>query len=100
MAKYKLQPTVKYKRNIKTLQKRGYDLSLLKEVVEKLSNGEKLPAHYCDHPLKGNRKGYRDCHIQSDWILIYKIDKGELRLILSETGTHSDLYKAAFKNTK
>ncbi|MCL2216841.1 MAG: type II toxin-antitoxin system YafQ family toxin [Defluviitaleaceae bacterium] len=89
---YKIQPTAKYKKAYKALKKRGYNMSLLKEVVDKLANGESLPAQHRDHPLKGNRKGYRDCHIQNDWILIYKIDKGVLTLVLSETGTHSDLF--------
>jgi len=93
MAIYKPQPTAKYKKDIKSLKKRGYNLSLLKEVVEMLLNGETLPAHYYDHPLKGNLKGYRDCHIQGDWILIYKINKDILTLVLSETGTHSDIFK-------
>jgi len=91
MAKYKLQPTGKFKKDVKLLKKRGYNLSLLKIVVAKLANGEILPEQYRDHPLKGNRKGYRDCHIANDWILIYKIDNNILTLILSETGTHSDL---------
>ena len=89
---YKIQPTSKFKRDIMYLKKRGYDLSLLDAVIQKLAKGEALPAQYRDHPLKGNRKGYRDCHILNDWIMIYKIDKGILTLILLETGTHSDLY--------
>jgi len=91
MAKYRPQPTVKFKKAVKILKKRGYDLSLLEEVVSKLANGEVLPAKYRDHALKGNRRGYRDCHIQNDWILVYKIDKTVLTLVLLETGTHSDL---------
>jgi mRNA interferase YafQ len=91
MPKYEPQPTAKFKKDVRLLMKRGYDLSLLQEVVAMLANGETLPEQYHDHPLRGNRKGYRDCHIQSDWVLIYKIDKGVLTLILSETGTHSDI---------
>ena len=75
MPKYKLQPTAKFKKDVNVLKKRGYNLSLLEEVVKKLANGETLPEKYHDHQLKGNRKGFRDCHILSDWILIYKIDK-------------------------
>ena len=75
------------------LQKRGYDLSLFKEVVDMLLDGIPLPAKYRDHPMRGDRRGYRDCHIQGDWILIYKIDKNRLTLILTETGTHSDLLR-------
>jgi mRNA interferase YafQ len=68
-------------------------MSLLDDIIYKLANGEVLPARYCDHPLRGNKSGYRDCHITGDWILIYKIDKNVLLLILSETGTHSDILK-------
>ena len=68
-------------------------MELFKEVVEMLLDGIPLPSKYCDHPLHGNRKGYRDCHIQGDWVLIYKIDKNVLTLVLSETGTHSDIFE-------
>ena len=61
-------------------------MPLLYEVIHMLANGETLPMQYLDHPLKGIRKGYRDCHIQNDWILIYKIDKDILTLVLSEKG--------------
>ena len=88
---YKLQPTSKFKRDIRLLKKRGYDVSLLNDVIKKLADGEVLPPLYRDHPLKGNRKGYRDCHIKDDWVLIYKINRGILTLVLSATGTHSDL---------
>jgi len=79
------------KRQLKTLKKRGYNMSLFKEVVEMLLDGEVLPAKFRDHPLQGDKRGYRDCHIQGDWVLIYKINKNALTLILSETGTHSDI---------
>jgi len=79
------------KRQLKTLKKRGYNMSLFKEVVDMLLDGEVLPAKYRDHPLQGDKRGYRDCHIQGDWVLLYKINKNALTLILSETGTHSDI---------
>ena len=66
-------------------------MSLFKEVVDMLLDGETLPAKYRDHPLQGDKRGYRDCHIKGDWVLIYKINKNVLTLILSETGTHSDI---------
>jgi len=91
MTKYEIQPTSQYKKDVRLLKKRGYDLSLLNGVVAKLANGETLPPQHRDHPLKGNRKGYRDCHIQNDWVLIYKVDQDVLTLILSETGTHADI---------
>jgi mRNA interferase YafQ len=91
MTKYRPQPTGKFKKDVKRLKKRGYDLSLLKVAVNMLANGETLPKQYRDHPLKGNRKGYRDCHIQDDWVLVYKINKDVLTLVLCETGTHADI---------
>ena len=89
--KYQLQPTTKYRKDRKRLIKRGKDMSKLDAVIEKLANGEALPSHNRDHVLVGNRKGYRDCHIEPDWVLIYKVDGDRLVLILSETGSHADL---------
>ena len=66
---------------------------LFKEVVEMLLDGISLPAKYHDHPLHGDKRGYRDCHIQGDWLLLYKINKNNLTLILSETGAHSDIFE-------
>ena len=89
--KYTPYYTNKIKKQLKLLKKRGYNMTLFKEVVEMLLDGILLPVKYCDHPLHGDKRGYRDCHIQGDWVLIYKIDKNVLTLILSETGTHSDI---------
>ncbi len=80
-----------FKKQLKLLEKRGYDMSIFKEVVDMLLDGVPLPPKYRDHPLHGDRRGYRDCHIQSDWVLIYKINKDILTLIFSVTGTHADL---------
>lgn len=91
MIKYTPERTSKFRKDYRLLKKRGYDMSLLDNVIVKLANGETLPPKYCDHPLRGDKRGYRDCHIQGDWVLIYKVDKGKLTLILSETGTHSDI---------
>ena len=90
--KYTPYYTNRIKKQLKLLETRGYDMSLFKEVVGMLLDGKTLPAKYRDHPLRGDKRGYRDCHIQNDWVLIYKIDKNILTLILSETGTHSDLF--------
>jgi len=86
MIKYIPERTSKFRKDYRRLKKRGYDMSLLDDVILKLSNGEILSSKYRDHPLKGDKYGYRDCHIQNDWVLIYKIDKGVLTLILSENG--------------
>lgn len=56
-----------------------------------LSKGKTLPEKYKNHPLKGNLKGYYDCHILPDWVLIYKIEKERLTLLLFDVGSHSDL---------
>ena len=91
MMKYSIKRTNLFRKQYKLLEKRGYNMVLLDNVILMIANGESLPAQYNDHPLKGNRKGLRDCHIQNDWILIYKIDNDVLTLFLFETGTHSDL---------
>ena len=74
------------------MKKRGYDLKLLEKVISILVQGTPLPSLYKDHPLKSNWEGYRECHIQSDWLLIYKYQNEQLILSLVATGTHSDLF--------
>jgi len=93
--KYTPYYTNRIKRQLKALKKRGYDMNLFKEVVDMLLDGKLLPPRYNDHPLKGNRRGYRDCHILPDWVLIYKLEKDILTLTLFETGTHSDILNDA-----
>lgn len=90
--KYEILPTNKFKKDLKLAQSRGYDMSLIKDIINKLANGEALDERNKDHELRGNWNGYRECHIQPDWLLIYKIDMGELILFLTRTGTHSDLF--------
>ena len=65
---------------------------MLRAVIEILQNGNALPEKYKDHPLHSNWRGYRECHIQGDWLLIYKYKNDELILSLTATGTHSDLF--------
>lgn len=90
---YSVKPTTKFKRDLKNIQKRGLDISLLTEVVKKLAAGEALPEQNHDHALTGNLKGCRECHIAPDWLLIYEIENQNLILYLTRTGTHSDLFK-------
>ena len=73
------------------MQKRGCNINLLKEVIAKLAEGEELPPKNKDHALSGDWEGYRECHIQSDWLLIYRIIDNKLILSLTRTGTHSDM---------
>ena len=90
--KYTIKPTNKFQKDLKRVQRRGYDLSLLTEIIKKLANGEALPEKNKDHSLTGNYSGKRECHITPDWLLIYEIDGENLFLYLTRTGTHSDLF--------
>ncbi len=90
--KYTVKPTTKFQKDLKRAQKRGYDISLLTEIIKKLANGETLPEKNRDHSLIGDYAGCRECHITPDWLLIYEIDNGELILYLTRTGSHSDLF--------
>lgn len=85
-------PSNQFRKDLKLAQKRGYDLDKLKKVITSLANGEQLDPKYRDHFLTGNFGGFRECHIQPDWLLIYQIDGEHLFLFLARTGTHSDLF--------
>ena len=73
------------------MEKRGKALSKIKNVIRKLINEERLEAKFKDHKLVGNYKGRRECHIESDWLIIYKLIDSEI--IFERTGTHSDLFE-------
>jgi mRNA interferase YafQ len=89
--------STRFKRDYKLMKKRGKDMDKINSVILMLANDEELPPALCDHPLSGNWSGFRDCHIEPDWVLIYqKIDNQLLaleELRLEATGTHSDLFK-------
>ena len=74
------------------MKKQGKDMDLLADVIDTLLAEKPLDKKYLDHPLSGNYDGFRECHVQSDWLLVYAIDQGQLVLTLSRTGTHSDLF--------
>lgn len=88
--------TIKYhtmfKKDFKRIKKRGYDISRLEKIVGLLANEVPLPEQFKDHNLSGNYNGFRECHIAPDWLLIYQVNNNELVLILSRTGSHSDLF--------
>lgn len=90
--KFIVKPTSKFQKDLKRLQRRGYNLSLLTEVIKQLASGEELSPTYKDHALIGNFIGCRECHITPDWLLIYEIYENDLILYLTRTGTHSDLF--------
>lgn len=79
-----------FKRDVKRMIKRGKDMGKLKEVIHFLVNANKLDSRYHDHQLKGLLKDCRECHIEPDWLLIYRIEGSELCLV--RTGTHADLF--------
>jgi mRNA interferase YafQ len=80
----------RFKRDVKRMQRRGKDLSKLRQVIRMLLEEVVLPLSCKDHLLTGNWKSFRDCHLEPDWLLLYKIDRTDL--ILTRTGTHSDLF--------
>ena len=87
-----LRMTSKFRKDYKLAKKRGLDLGLLEEVIDQLLNEKPLDKKYRDHALTGNYIGFRECHIQPDWLLIYAVDQGQLVLTAARTGTHSDLF--------
>jgi mRNA interferase YafQ len=88
---YTAKPTSKFKKDLKTAEKRGYNLDLLTDIIIRLVNNEKLEEKHNDHALQGEYKGCRECHITPDWLLIYKIEDKVLKL--ARTGTHSELFE-------
>jgi len=83
----------RFRKDLKTAYKRGYSIPLLEKIVDTIASEQKLDEKFKDHSLSGEYDGFRECHIQPDWLLIYKIDGKELILFLSRTGTHSDLFE-------
>jgi len=90
--KFSVYPTNEFQKDYKRILKRKYDIALLDEVIVKLAQDETLEPKYKDHALTGDMKGFRECHILSDWLLIYISTEKDLVLVLTRTGTHSDLF--------
>ncbi len=84
--------TTQFKKDYKLAIKRHLNIALLDDIIRKLSRGEKLAEQNKDHPLSGDWIGHRECHVQPDWLLVYRIDDDVLVLTLARTGTHSDLF--------
>lgn len=95
---YHLKTTTTFKTHVKLAKKRGLNLSLLEEIINKLINHIPLDDKNHDHALSGNFSGFRECHIQSDWLLIYLVDDEIITLTAVDTGTHSDIFSK--KNRK
>jgi mRNA interferase YafQ len=85
------RPGAEFKRDLKRLQKRGKDMERLRAAIGTLSDHRQLDSRHRDHALSGDWKGWRDCHVEPDWILIYREEAGKLEL--GRTGSHSDLFE-------
>lgn len=83
--------TARFARDLKRAAKRGQDIDKLEEIVDRLQAGQPLDPRHRDHSLTGVYSGHRECHIEPDWLLIYRITDDELMLV--RTGTHSDLFR-------
>ena len=88
----KIVPSNQFKKDVKLAQKRGLNLNKLANIINRLASQETLEAKYHDHNLEGKYSLFRECHIEPDWLLIYRIDNNMLELYLIRTGTHSDLF--------
>lgn len=86
--------TTQFKKDFKVLLKKHYSPDRLKQAIDALmaQNKQLLSTKYRDHPLTGNWKGYREIHIEGDWLVIYRVEKQELQLVLTRTGSHDDLF--------
>ncbi len=89
---YEVVLSNRFRKDLKLAAKRGCDLALLNSIVDRLAQGETLPAKHRDHSLTGDYIGFRECHIQPDWLLIYRTEEEALMLFLMRTGTHADLF--------
>jgi mRNA interferase YafQ len=85
--------TKQFEKDKEKARKQKRDLSLLFFVMRQLIDEKILEAKYCDHPLRGEWKGCRDCHVQNDWVLIYKVDKKEKTITFVRLDSHSELFR-------
>ena len=95
MTNYKIKYTKEFKKSIKKITKQGKSIDKLLNVIDLLSNKQQLDSKYKDHALYNDKKfkDCRECHIEPDWLLIYKTDNNQLILLLVESGSHSELFK-------
>ena len=88
----KIVSSNQFKKDLKLAIKRGLKIEKLRDVVNSLAGQETLDEKIRDHVLTGEYRGFRECHIEPDWLLVYRVDEGELELFLFRTGSHSDLF--------
>ena len=81
-----------FKKDLKLATKRGLKIEKLRDVVNTLARQEVLDEKFRDHGLTGDYRGFRECHIEADWLLVYRTNEKELELFLFRTGSHADLF--------
>ncbi len=89
---YQLQQTSQFKKDCKRMKKRGANMKELTDVIALLQSGQALPPEKRDHVLTGDYAGFRECHINPDWLLVYYVQADRLVLVCVRTGSHSDLF--------
>ena len=89
---YEIEYTTKFRRSFKKCIKRGLDANIFKRAIMLLQTSGTLPVEYRPHKLSGKYAGYRECHLQPDWLMIWLQDDHKLVLHLIDTGTHADLF--------
>ncbi|MBO7055669.1 MAG: type II toxin-antitoxin system YafQ family toxin [Bacteroidales bacterium] len=89
---YTIKTTTRFDKDVKLCQKRGLEMDLLKKAIKILEESGTLPPQYHPHKLSGNYEGCWEAHLKGDWLLVWQIFEKELTLILTNTGTHSDLF--------
>ena len=95
MTKYQIKFTSSFKKSLKKVLKQGKEFKKIKTIIVKLANKEELEIKYKNHELNDNKKfkNCKECHIEPDWLLVYKYYENDLILLLVETGSHSEIFK-------
>ncbi|MBI4746797.1 MAG: type II toxin-antitoxin system YafQ family toxin [Deltaproteobacteria bacterium] len=91
---YQPKYTRQFNKDVKRLERSGsHDMGKLKGIIRKLINGEPLEPRHKDHKLTGNYEGYKDCHIEPDWLVVYKINTKDKSITFARTGSHADIFE-------
>lgn len=90
---YRIKLARSFKKSYRRCQRRGYDMTLLDDVIEMLRKGETLPEKYHDHMLKGSFDGFHECHIRPSWLLIYLVEDDIVTMTMIDTGSHAELFQ-------
>ena len=92
MPKLTVRQTAQFKRDLKKARKQGKEMAAMDKAVSLLQNREPLPPKFKDHALTGDWKGYRECHVSPDWLLVYLVEDDILVLTLTRTGSHAEIF--------